>query len=321
MPSNRRQLLATVGALSAGLAGCLGESPGGTGSQSSVPTDTETTSTDTTDESTTGDVPPDTTTAENASFSLPESSVKSLGEVRVAVANPTVGKAITYESIMGSGGVLQSDGTQFVVAEVQSQQGNAVDAGGDPAYDAFELVADGKTYSAVEIEDRTTGAYTSSLAERGDIRYGNTYAMAAGTVGWLAFEPPSPLEASEAAIRCRYGGETAEWELSDDAVATLGRPAPTFELESFDATVEQYSVDLSFVVKNVSENDGRFLAALYWPTTGIADDDESTIIERAVAAGERVEWSGSFDTEYTDGVVTTRLDGAVSDKIEVDLGD
>ncbi|WP_423744165.1 hypothetical protein V5735_14515 (plasmid) [Haladaptatus sp. SPP-AMP-3] len=320
MPSNRRQLLATVGALSAGLAGCLGESPGRTGNESPVPTDTKTTSTDTTDESTTGDSPPDTTTAENASFSLPESSVKSLGEVRVAVANPTVEKAVTYESIMGSGGVLQSDGTQFVVAAVQSQQGNAVDARGDPAYDAFELVADGKTYSAVEIEDRTTGAYTTSLAERGDIRYGAPYA-AGGAVGWLAFEPPSPLEASEAAIRCRYGGETAEWELSDDAVATLGRPAPTFELESFDATVEQYGVDLSFVAKNVSENDGRFLAALYWPTTGIADDDESTVIERAVAAGERVEWSGSFDTEYTDGVVTTRLDGAVSDEIQVNLGE
>ncbi|WP_254662807.1 hypothetical protein [Haladaptatus sp. W1] len=289
MPSNRRQLLATVGALSAGLAGCLSESPTGSGSESPTPTDETNTSTaDTTDESTTGDGPPDTTTAENASFSLPESSVKSLGEVRVAVANPTVGKAITYESIMGSDGVLQSDGTQFVVAAVQSQQGNAVDAGGDPAYDAFELVVDGEAYSTVEIEDRTTGAYTSSLAEHGDIRYGAPYA-AGGAVGWLAFEPPSPLDASEAAIRCRYGGETAEWELSDDVVATLGRPAPTFELESFDATVEQYSVDLSFVVKNGSENDGRFLAALYWPTTGIADDDESTIIERSVAAGERVE--------------------------------
>ncbi|WP_231185279.1 hypothetical protein [Haladaptatus sp. DYF46] len=318
MPSNRRQLLAAVGALSAGLAGCLGGNPGGTEDESPTPTDTKTTSTDTANESTTDDSPPDTTTAESASFSLPESSVKTLGEVRVAVANPTVGKAITYESIMGSGGVLQSDGRQFAVAEVQSQQGNEVDAEGDPEYDAFELVVDGDAYSAVEIEKRTTGAYTSSLAERGDIRYGDTYATA-GTVGWVVFEPPSPLDASEAAIRCRYGGETAEWSLPEEAVAELARPAPRFELESFDATVEEYSVDVSFVAKNVSENDGEFLAALYWPTTGIADDDESTILRRTIAAGEKLEWSGSFPTEYTDGVVAARLAGSVTGEIEVDL--
>lgn len=309
MPSNRRQLLATVGALAAGLAGCLGGNPGGTGDEPSTPTDEPTA---TTDES------PDTTTAENASFSLPESSVKSLGEVRVAVANPTVGKAVAYESIMGSGGVLGSDGSQFVVAEVQSQQRNSVDAREDPAYDAFELDVDGEAYSTVEIEKRTTGAYTSSLAERGNVRYGDSYATAE-TVGWLAFEPPSPLDASEAAIRCRYGGETAEWSLPEEVVTELARPGPRFELESFDATVEEYSVDVSFVAKNVSGNDGEFLAAMYWPTTGIADDDESTVLRRTIAAGEKLEWSGSFPTEYTDGVVSARLGGSVTGEIEVDL--
>jgi hypothetical protein len=309
MPSNRRHLLAAVGALSAGLAGCLGGNPGGTGGESPTPTDEPT---DTTDESL------DRTTAENASFSLPESSVKPLGEMRIAVANPTVAKAIAYESIMGSGGVLQSDGKQFVVAEVQSHLGNEVDAKADPEYDAFELVVNDEAYSTVEIEKRTTGAYTSSLAERGDIQYGAPYS-AGGAVGWVVFEPPSPLDASEAAIRCRYGGETAEWSLSEDAVAELARPAPRFELESFDATVEEYSVDPSFVAKNVSENDGEFLAALYWPTTGIADDDESTVLRRTIAAGEKLKWSGSFPTEYTDGVVTARLGGSVTGEIEVDL--
>jgi hypothetical protein len=301
MPSNRRQLLATVGALSIGIAGCLGQSPGGTGDESPTPTD---------------ESPPDTATAERSSFSLPESSVKFLGDVRVAVANPTVGKAITYTSIMGSGGVLQSDGKQFVVAAVQSQQGTTVDAKGDPAYDDFELVVDGETYPTVEIEKRTTGAYTRSLGERGNGRYGSPYSSG-WAVGWLAFEPPS--NESEAAIRCRYGGETVEWSLPEEAVTELARPAPKFELESFDATVDKYSVDLSFVAKNVSENDGEFLAAIYWPTTGIADDDESTILRRSVSGDERIEWSGSFPTEYTDGVVTARLGGGVTGEIEVDL--
>lgn len=308
MPSNRRELLAAIGAMSAGLAGCLGENPGGTGDESTpAPTDA-------TDES-----PPDTTTMDS-SFSLPDSSVRSVGDVRVAVADPTVENAVTYASIMGSGGVLYSEGKQFVVAAAQSQRGKTVDAKGDPWYDAFELVVDGEAYPTVEIEDRTTGAYTASLASRGDVRYGAPYATASA-VGWLAFEPPSPLDASEAAIRCRYGGETVEWALSDETVAKLARPAPTFELESFDATVGDASVDLSSVANNVTENDGRFLAAVYWPTTGIADDDEATIIERSVGAGERIEWSGTFETEYTEGEVGARLDGMVTDEIDIDVGE
>ncbi len=313
MPStNRRLFLGAVGATLTGIAGCLGDTSPGANDEAPSDTTTESRTSTTTDQP---------TTAESTdSFSLLDSSVQTVGGVQVAVANVAAEKAISYQSIMGSGGVLAPENRQFVVAEVQS--GRTPDASSDPEYDAFELIADGETYSAIEIEDRTTGAYTTSLAERGEIRYDNPYASR-NTVGWIAFELPSPLDVNDAVIRCRYGGETVEWSLSDERVSALARPAPTFELRSFEATVRTASVELSLVAENVSEADGRFLAAVYWPTSGIADDDESTIVARSVAAGDRVEWTKSFGVEYSggeDGIVTASVEGSVSDERTVDTG-
>ncbi|MGA9402874.1 hypothetical protein [Haladaptatus sp.] len=107
--------------------------------------------------------------------------------------------------------------------------------------------------------------------------------------------------------------------MPDDAVAKLSKPAPKFELQSFDATMEDSNAKLSFAAKNVSKNDGRFLAALYWPTDEMYDDDESTIIERSVEAGGAVEWSKEFGTEYTTRTVTARIDGGVTGTAKVDV--
>ncbi|WP_435155096.1 hypothetical protein [Haladaptatus sp. DFWS20] len=128
----------------------------------------------------------------------------------------------------------------------------------------------------------------------------------------------------DAVIRCQYAGDTVEWSLSDGQVATLARPAPTFEMRSFEATVRTASVELSLVAENVSEVDGQFLSAVYWPTTRTADDDESTIVARSVAAGDRVEWTKSFGMKYSggeDGKVGARIEGVVSGERTVDIGD
>ncbi|WP_440008430.1 hypothetical protein [Halomicrococcus sp. SG-WS-1] len=305
-PRNRRSFLGVAGAALVGVAGCLGDTPAGTTDEPSTEPSTTTAR----------------TTTATTSSSPTAASVRVLGDVRVAVVDATVRKAVAYESIMGSGGVLARDDRQFVVAAVQSQTGSTVDATGDPPYDAFELVVDGETYPAVEIEDRTRGAYTTSLAEQASIRYDAPYADGR-TTGWVAFEPPSPLDATDAAVRCRYDGETVTWPLASDQTATLGRQAPVFEPRSFEATVHDAGVDLSLVAENVSETEGRFLAAVYWPTARIADDDESTVVEDSVAAGGRIEWTGSFDAEYAageDGTVTASVDGAVSAETTVDVG-
>ena len=319
MPSsNRRRFLGIASAALTGLAGCAGDL---TTDSDGTTTDDGTSTTDTT-------TPTDTSTTDDGTSTTPEpdSPERTLGDVVVDVTDATVRKAVAYESIMGSGGVIAPDGQQFVVAAVRSGTGSSRDATGAPSYDSFDLVVDDETYPAIDIEDRTTGAYTTSLAGRGEIRYDAPYAEGSGAVGWAAFELPSPLDVADAAIRCRYGGETAEWTLSDDQVAALGRPAPDFELRSFEATANEFSVDVSLVVENVSGTDGRFLAAVYWPTS-IADDDESTIVDRSVAAGDRVEWSQTFYTEYAGGgdsadgndTVTVRVDGPVTAERTVEL--
>jgi hypothetical protein len=316
MPSsNRRRFLGIAGAALTGLAGCAGD----------LTTDSDGTTTDTSTTDTT--TPTDTSTTDDGTSTTPEpeSSERTLGDVVVDVTDPTVRKAVAYESMMGSGGVIAPDGQQFVVAAVRSGTGSSRDATGAPSYDSFDLVVDGETYSPITVEDRTIGGNTTSLAGRGEIPYDSPYANSY-EVGWVAFELPSPLDASDAAIRCRYGGETAEWTLSGDQVAALGRPAPDFELRSFEATVNEFSVDVSLVVENVSETDGRFLAAVYWPTS-IADDDESTIVDRSVAASGRVEWSQTFYTEYAGGgdsadgneTVTVRVDGPITAERTVEL--
>ncbi|WP_327051589.1 hypothetical protein [Halomicrococcus gelatinilyticus] len=317
MPSsNRRRFLGVAGTALTGLAGCAGDL-----TTDSDGTTTETSTTDTT-------TPTDTSTTSDgtSTTSEPESSERTIGDVVVDVTDATVRKAVAYESAMGSGGVIAPDGQQFVVAAVRSGTTSETNATGAPSYDSFDLVVDGETYSPIYVEDRTTGGNTTSLAGRGEIPYDSPYANSY-EVGWVAFELPSPVDASAVAVRCRYGGETAEWTLSDDQVDALGRPAPEFELRSFEATPNESSVDISLVVENVSETDGRFLAAVYWPTARIADDDESTIVDRSVDAGGRVEWTQTFDTEYAGGgdsegdtdAVTASVDGPVTAERTVEL--
>ena len=245
--------------------------------------------------------------------------VRSVGGVRVAVSNPIARKTVAYDSIMGSAGVLAKTDRQFVVAAVRSASNREFDAAAPPAYDAFSLVAGGETFPAVSIEERTTGAYTTSLAGRGEVGYAASNARSR-PVGWIVFEPPPILKTGEATIRCRHDDETAAWSLPSAAVETLARPAPSFELRSF-GTERNGSVELSLVAANVADVDGEFLAAVYWPTTAIADDDESIIVRREVAAGDRVEWSETVSTSATgggeDGTVTARVDGVVTGEASV----
>ena len=224
---------------------------------------------------------------------------------------------------MGSGGVLVPESRQFVVAAVRTATESVADAAGPPPYDAFDLVVDGEAYPAVAIEKRTRGAFTTSLAGRGDVKYDEPYARRSeDSVGWVAFELPSPLAAESAAIRCCVDGEAVRWRLPRNVTATLARRAPTFELRSFAAeSLDAESVELSLSVENAADVGGRFLAAVYWPTT-IADDDESHLVRERVSANGRVEWSTTVDAKYaasSNGGTTAAVDGCVSGTATVSL--
>ena len=249
-----------------------------------------------------------------------DGQVRSIGGVRVAVSNPVTRKAVAYQPIIASGGVLVRSDRQFVVAAVRSAANDGYNAAAPPALDSFSLVAGGETFSAAGTKARTTGAYTGSLAGRGTVGYAASRAEYR-SIGWVVFEPPSPLESEKATIRCRHDGETATWSLPRVAIETLAKPAPSFELRTFSAERNGSEVELSLVAANTSDVDGAFLAAVYWPTTAIADDDESTIVRREVAAGDHVEWSKTVSTSATGGgeddTVTARVDGVVTGEATV----
>lgn len=222
----------------------------------------------------------------------------------VTVTDLGVQKAATYESMMGSGGVLATEGRQYVVASVSaSTELSASDFTFEAGDDAWEP----------GLPD-TPGGTTRSVAGREGRPLDRPHSPD-GAV--LAFEVPSPLSASDPLIRYS-GSDPGAWPLDEAAVARLRAPEPSFEIASLDvpSAVEQGEpLAVSMTVRNVSGTDGRFLAAVYWPTHGIADDDESHVLEREVAAGEAATISRSIDTRYTvreSGPVTLRIAGHVA---------
>ena len=213
-------------------------------------------------------------------------------------------KAVTYESTMGSGGVLAPPDRQFVVASVTN--------GSDRDGSDFQF-------------ETESGSWTPGLP---DTRGARNYAVAGregSPVGspmgserqFLAFTVPSPLSATDPRIRVTdLGG--GKWPLSESATERLAAPSPSFELDDVtvpDEVSQGEQLPVSLTAENVSETDGRFLAAVYWPTELIADDDEGQIIERQVAAGKQVTAEIEIDTQYTtdeDGPIPLVVDGHVA---------
>lgn len=234
--------------------------------------------------------------------------------VDAVVDDVTVRKAVAYEPTLGSGGVVAQDGRQYVVASVR----------GDPtlAASAFAFVAGDNSWE--HGVPTPFGATTYSVAGRDGGPVGHPVGAERS---FLAFDVPSPLSASNPRIRLA-GDPGAEWPLSPDLRDRLAAPGPRFELEALDVPGEVSQgelLPLSVTVTNVSETDGRFLAAAYWPTKLIEDDDESTILgAENVSAGDSATVTTELRTEYTtyeDEAVTFRLRGHAEADREVQVRD
>lgn len=297
MPSRRRYLTA-VGAVLTGLAGCT-SGPGGT------VTTTETEPTGTEPKKSPSGTPTEP----------PEDATRTVGGDTVALTDILAKKAVTYQSTMGSGGVVTIEGKQFVVASVQSDA--------ELSMDGFALRAAGDEWVASTLEDTGATNYAIEGHEGGPIGK----PIGGDGPNYIVFEIPSPLDAAEPVIQLDRNGESAEWSLGDDAVTTLAAPEPSFELDELsapDSVRQGDQMDVSLTVTNSSDTDGRFLAAVYWPTELIADDDESQIVETAIDAGATTTQSLTIDTEYTtneDGPITLRVAGHVSTETEVMVED
>ena len=288
---DRRSFLATGGlALGAALAGCTGgpeDGTPGTGDTTTQPTDTG---------------PPPAST-DPPGTSPPPSTSRPPAE-GLAVSDVTVGKSVRYESLMGSGGVLTDPDTQYVVASVRADT--------DLRETAFVLENGDRTWEP-GLPD-THGARNNSVAGHEGAAISRS---PVGEEGYLAFAVPSPLTPDAPRLRAT-GARTGVWPLPAAATDRLDAAAPAFALESLSvpATVAQgepLTVDLT--ARNTTDTRGRFLAAIYWPTKRIADDDESTVLDREAAAGGTITASLTVGTEYTTDeaeAVTLAVDGHVS---------
>ncbi|AUV82307.1 hypothetical protein C2R22_12185 [Salinigranum rubrum] len=296
---SRRHLLAAVAGSLAAVAGCTTRTPQST----SEPTAR----------------PPQSTSASTSPTPTPESPERSPTDSsttvrRVTLDDAVVRKAVRYESVMGSGGVLAGEDEQYVVATVRAPRNL------QPSSFSFE--ANGRSWSPGLPE--TAGAVNVAVAGLEGWPLGRND-FDAGRPALLAFTVPSPLSASNPRIRFDGGasGEAREWPLPAGERERLAAPAARFELDSLsvpESVSQGEPLSVSLSVTNVSNTAGRFLAALYWPTKLIADDDESHVLEREADAGETVTLSTDIDTAYTTNEaesIPLKLRGHVSAEREV----
>jgi len=261
----RRRYLAALGIGLTGVAGCLSDD--GTPAGADGGDD----GTDTTDR------PPGTTTTDGSGSS---------GEFGdVSVSEVAVREAVTYYRWPGSTEVLAPTDEQFVVAQVTGPE--------DATVPRFVFRAADREWSA-GIGRRETSAPASVAG-----REGGSATDDFREEGYLAFRIPSPIDATDPRIVAP--DLDASLSLSDTATERLSRPSPMFSLERVevpDSVTHPAQVDVALTVRNTSDVDGRFLAGLHWPTEMVADDDETTVVEGSVAAGETASFSASLDTEY-----------------------
>lgn len=281
----RRRVLALCGLGVSGLPGCLAQVP----IQSSEPTGT-----------------PQVTPTDEGGGETPDGD-------DIEVTDPVVKKAVRYESIMGSGGVLTEADRQYVVATVRPS--GAVSSA-DLSFRTDEMSWN------PGLPD-TAGGTTYAVAGHGGGPVGRSL-DAEGGESYLAFTVPSPLSASNPRIRYD-GADTREWPLTAAQRDRLAAAPPEFELDSLDVpeTVTQgETLSVEMTVRNVSDTGGRFLAAVYWPTKRIADDDESHVLQRVLTPGEDATASIDIDTANTtrqSEAVTLSIRGHVSAEREVEV--
>jgi len=299
MPS-RRAYLAGVATLLSGAAGCTNRG-GNTPTPTASPT--ERNGTDPNGSPSETETPP------------PGEAQRTVGGETVAVTDIVARKAVTYQSSMGSGGVLATEGKQYVVASVHTEADLSVE-------NFWVRTADDEWQAGLP---DTRGAINYAVADH----EGGPVGRAVGGDGpkFVAFEVPSPLDADDPTIQVEHGGDSADWPLPEEAVETLGAAAPRFELDSLSApdSIQQGDeMEVELTATNTSDTTGRFLAAVYWPTELIADDDESHIVEDQVEAGATTTQSLTIDTKYTtneDGPVTLEVAGHVSGETTVEVND
>lgn len=235
MPSTRRSALRVLGVgLVGSVAGCTA---GERGSDARKRTHSRT------DEST----ETDSLTATEAPPSTPGPGVE-IGETQaVDDASVTVRRVGVQKSFLS----LQTDsmyagferGTQYVFAEISGSERA-------PSSPDFALAT----------SEGSFGGTTNDIA-RNVHGWETSYSSFYDADGWIAFPVPSPLDT----VFARIVVGDAAWELGDEHLRALSRPAASYEVTGFDYPSavgfdESFSVDVT--VRNTADVRGTFRGAL-----------------------------------------------------------
>ncbi|KAB1194730.1 hypothetical protein GJR96_15260 [Haloferax sp. MBLA0076] len=261
-PRTRRGVLSLGGSALALLTGCLSASPATSDDVEPTENPTQTTA---------------TTTPTSAPADVTVSNVQLTPEL-VALDSP--------DSI----GTFGERGEQFVLVTI------LVDSTPWPAVDEFSLSTDDESFTPLPTEE--VPGY-GRLWERGYAYGGHGNEESGGQSGYLVFEVPKPLEASNVVFR----GPGGQFSLGQTARDTLARRPTEFAVTDVTApeTVESLTeMELSATIENVGTYDGTFVGAMnrvgphvaYTPVTRVSLD---------LSAGESKTWTHSYRPQLTAG--------------------
>lgn len=272
-PRTRRALLQTTALALVGTAGCTGGLDDAAEDEASSSTTSGTTRT------TAEEPPTDRTTDETAT---------TLTEPLLAVEDVQIQSSFFYNNYPDAAAVAARKGTQFVFVELQLVGSLEY----LPSPNKIALTADDRRFEGTLAPGSSDGAW--ELRDRGQ-----AYDTEPIQSGWVAFEVPAPLDAEQIALTYESGGRTFSESLDSETVEALARPPAEFEVVAFDfpeSIRSGESFEVSVVVENTSEVEGVFRAVLNQSRPSYTYH----IIELAVPASERREWTRSSDWNVGD---------------------
>lgn len=271
---HRRTLLSAGGAALAGvLAGCLGGSDDPSGNDSN--------DTNATNGSGGNGSGSDRSVADLDTVAMGEAV--SAGEREVTVAEPAVRSSLLYEESANALGLASSTGSHYFLVSVSA-------GASAPKPSELVLVTDGVGDYEGSV-DPTSG---NPLRERGV-----PYRPEEGDAeGWVAFTIPGGVPVGGAAVAL---GDTGKgWSVSEETVAALSEPVPSFAYEAVDypeRIASGGSFEVRVTVANESSTDGTLRGAL----NVTAPTAAANPISLDVPAGESKTYAESFGTEFTSG--------------------
>lgn len=249
----RREVLAVLGAGTAGLAGCsLNQRD-----ENTTPTPTRSMGAGT------------TPTASPTATPAPDRDVK----VELATLTPGY-----VELAVDDWMLISEPDTQYAFFEIE------IDSGLPPALSDFVFRFDGTDYAPLPREETTRIVRARDASLLSDDRY---------PMGWMVFELPETGDPSDIELTWPSAGAHEAWHPDGRKREQLAAPLPSLSLEAWHAPEivpsSRKAVTFEFVVSNETDRAGHFVGAIRAP--GLPDHNPMTVVEFGVGPNTATEWS------------------------------